>query len=136
MKTMKLEVVILAAGKGSRMNSSEPKVMHELGGSPLLEHVLLTAESLPCDKIHIVLGHGSEKVQEYLSQRKASIRTNIVYQDQQLGTGHAVQQTLDQIDPSNQPDLLLVLYGDVPLITAETLLATMPPVWYAAGPLM
>ena len=56
---MKLEVVILAAGKGSRMNSSEPKVMHELGGRPLLEHVLLTAESLPCDKIHIVLGHGS-----------------------------------------------------------------------------
>jgi bifunctional UDP-N-acetylglucosamine pyrophosphorylase/glucosamine-1-phosphate N-acetyltransferase len=119
---MKLEVVILAAGKGSRMSSSEPKVMHELGGRPLLEHVLLTAESLPCDKIHVVLGHGSEKVREYLSQRKTSICHNIVYQDRQLGTGHAVQQTLDQIDPSIQPDLFLVLYGDVPLITTETLL--------------
>ena len=84
---MKLEVVILAAGKGSRMSSSEPKVMHELGGRPMLEHVLLTAESLPCDKIHVVLGHGSEKVREYLSQRKTSICHNIVYQDRQLGTG-------------------------------------------------
>lgn len=119
---MKLEVVILAAGKGSRMNSLEPKVMHELGGRPLLEHVLLAAESLHCDKIHVVLGHGSEQVQEYLSRREKSTPICIVHQDQQLGTGHAVQQTLDQIDPSNQPDSLLVLYGDVPLITTETLL--------------
>lgn len=118
---MKLEIVVLAAGKGSRMNSSEPKVMHELAGSPLLEHVLVAAESLHSDKIHVVLGHGSEGVQSYLEQRTQSVPISIVHQEQQLGTGHAVQQTLDRIQLSEQPDLLLVLYGDVPLITTETL---------------
>ena len=118
---MKLEIVVLAAGKGSRMNSSEPKVMHELAGSPLLEHVLVAAESLHSDKIHVVLGHGSEGVQSYLEQRTQSVPISIVHQEQQFGTGHAVQKTLDRIQLSEQPALLLVLYGDVPLITTETL---------------
>lgn len=111
---MKLEVVILAAGQGTRMKSRLPKVLHTLGGKPLLEHVICTATALEPTAIHVVIGHGSEQVQQALAQYKI----NWVVQAQQLGTGHAVMQALPSISNAS---VVLVLYGDVPLIKLSTL---------------
>ena len=111
---MKLEIVILAAGQGTRMKSSLPKVLHQVAGKPLLEHVLLTAQRLRPVGLHVVIGHGCEQVQAALS----SYDVNWVLQEQQLGTGHAVMQALPAIEADS---LVLVLYGDVPLTSAETL---------------
>ena len=111
---MKLEIVILAAGQGTRMKSSLPKVLHPVAGKPLLEHVLLTAQQLQPQRVHVVTGHGSEEVQEAL----ASYEVDWVLQAEQLGTGHAVMQAMPGIAPDS---LVLVLYGDVPLTPAETL---------------
>lgn len=111
---MKLEVVILAAGQGTRMKSRLPKVLHTLGGKPLLEHVICTATALEPTAIHVVIGHGSEQVQQALAQYKI----NWVVQAQQLGTGHAVMQALPAISNAS---VVLVLYGDVPLIKLSTL---------------
>ncbi|NIO43100.1 MAG: UDP-N-acetylglucosamine diphosphorylase/glucosamine-1-phosphate N-acetyltransferase [Burkholderiales bacterium] len=108
-----LDVVILAAGKGTRMHSDIPKALHPLAGKPMLEHVLSTARSLTTHRIIVVCGHGSEPVQDRL---KAS-DVEFVHQHPQLGTGHAVQQTLPLLDANTT----LVLYGDVPLIGAATL---------------
>ncbi len=91
---MKLEVVILAAGQGTRMKSRLPKVLHTVGGKPLLEHVIRTAQALEPAAIHVVVGHGSEQVQQALAQ----YNINWVVQAQQLGTGHAVMQALPAID--------------------------------------
>lgn len=104
-----LHIVILAAGLGTRMVSSIPKVLHLLAGKPLLQHVIDTARRLQPAKLIVVCGHGSEKL-------KAAIPdTDIVwvYQATQSGTGHAVKCTLEEI----QEGITLVLYGDVPLIT-------------------
>ena len=109
---MKLDIVILAAGEGKRMHSTLPKVLHRVGGVPLLEHVIDSANALAPVACHVVVGHGSEQVRESLAQR----RINWVLQDQQLGTGHAVMQALPAID-----DDAMVLYGDVPLIGPDTL---------------
>jgi bifunctional UDP-N-acetylglucosamine pyrophosphorylase/glucosamine-1-phosphate N-acetyltransferase len=111
---MKLEVVILAAGQGTRMKSRLPKVLHQIAGKPLLEHVLLTAQRLEPVAIHVVIGHGCEQVEAAL----ASYEVNWVLQERQLGTGHAVTQALPGIAPDS---LVLVLYGDVPLTSADTL---------------
>jgi bifunctional UDP-N-acetylglucosamine pyrophosphorylase/glucosamine-1-phosphate N-acetyltransferase len=111
---MKLEVVILAAGQGTRMKSRRPKVLHTVGGKPLLEHVICTAKSLEPTAIHVVIGHGSEQVQQALAQ----YNINWVVQAQQLGTGHAVMQALPSISDAS---VVLVLYGDVPLIQQSTL---------------
>jgi bifunctional UDP-N-acetylglucosamine pyrophosphorylase/glucosamine-1-phosphate N-acetyltransferase len=111
---MKLEVVILAAGQGTRMKSRLPKVLHTVGGKPLLEHVIRTAMALEPTAIHVVIGHGSEQVQQALAQYKI----NWVVQAQQLGTGHAVMQALPAISDAS---VVLVLYGDVPLIQLPTL---------------
>ena len=111
---MKLEVVILAAGQGTRMQSRLPKVLHTVGGKPLLEHVVRTAQALDPCAIHVVIGHGSEQVQQALSQFKL----NWVIQAQQLGTGHAVMQALPAIASDS---VVLVLYGDVPLTQLSTL---------------
>ena len=111
---MKLEIVILAAGQGTRMKSSLPKVLHPVAGRPLLEHVLLTARSLEPVAIHVVTGHGSQQVQDAL----CAYEVTWVLQEQQLGTGHAVLQALPAIAPDS---LVLVLYGDVPLTSADTL---------------
>ncbi len=111
---MKLSVIILAAGQGTRMNSAVPKVMHELAGKPLLEHVYLRSLELGATDIHIVYGHGGEHLHEYCSQ----FDVEWVLQDQQLGTAHAVQQASPHIPDDH---VVLILYGDVPLIRSETL---------------
>lgn len=109
-----LEVVILAAGKGSRMKSKTPKVLHELAGKPLLGHVLDATQSLQPQAIHIVVGHGKDEVMAAY----ADWSINWVEQEQQLGTGHAVQQVLPHIDAEAD---VLILTADVPLIRSTTL---------------
>lgn len=110
----RVEVVVLAAGKGTRMYSDLPKVLHPLAGKPLLQHVIDTARALNPRAIHIVYGYGGERVPQTL----AAPDLNWVLQAQQLGTGHAVQQAAPQL---NDDAIALVLYGDVPLTRAETL---------------
>ncbi len=109
-----LHSVILAAGKGTRMNSKLPKVLQPLAGKPLLGHVLDTAKSLD-STVHVVYGHGADAVQSAFSQEDI----NWVLQAEQNGTGHAVQVAMPSI--KNDQDMLVVLYGDVPLIQKETL---------------
>lgn len=109
-----LNVVILAAGKGTRMYSAKPKVLHALAGKPLLQHVLDCAISLQPQKICVVYGHGGESVPQAMRQYAAQF----VIQEPQLGTGHAVQQAMPSLADDSQT---LVLYGDVPLIQAKTL---------------
>ena len=111
---MSLSVVILAAGKGNRMHSSLPKVMHTLAGKSLLEHVFLAASMLPDHEIYVVYGHEGDK----LRQSHAALDVRWVEQARQLGTGHAIVQVIEAI-PAD--DHVLVLYGDVPLITVQTL---------------
>jgi bifunctional UDP-N-acetylglucosamine pyrophosphorylase/glucosamine-1-phosphate N-acetyltransferase len=111
---MALSIIILAAGQGTRMRSALPKVLHHLAGKPLLEHVIDAAESLGAGQIQVVYGHGGEQVRQQLAARQVSW----VEQAPQLGTGHAVAQALPGIADSDQ---VLVLYGDVPLIDANTL---------------
>ena len=110
-----LNIVILAAGKGKRMHSDKPKVLHALAGRPLLQHVLETATQLaPGKNTCVVYGHGGEAVPLALAQ----YGTGFVLQEPQLGTGHAVQQALPHLQDGS---LTLVLYGDVPLIQRATL---------------
>ena len=109
-----LEVIILAAGKGTRMRSAIPKVLHKLAGKPLLEHVVATARNLSPTKIHVVVGHGSEQVSAAVSGDDVTCHK----QQNQLGTGHAVAQALPQCDPAST---VLILFGDVPLMSAKTL---------------
>lgn len=111
---MQLEVIILAAGQGSRMQSNLPKVLHPLAGTPLVGHVINTAKQLKAAAIHLIIGHGAETVKTQLAAEKV----NFVYQAEQLGTGHAVQQAMPYIKENS---LVLILYGDVPLIQANTL---------------
>ena len=109
-----LEVIILAAGQGSRMQSSLPKVLHTLAGQPLVAHVLQTARALRAERIHVVVGHGAEAVEATVSAPDVQCHL----QAEQLGTGHAVQQAIGACDPAST---VLVLFGDVPLITNEAL---------------
>ena len=111
---MKLGVVILAAGKGTRMRSALPKVLHPLAGRPLLRHVLDAAEALGAARIGVVFGHGGEQVPSAL----ADVDCAWVEQSERLGTAHAVQQAMPVMA---EMDRVLVLYGDIPLIEAETL---------------
>ena len=111
---MPLSIVILAAGQGKRMKSDLPKVLQPLAGRPLLSHVLDCARALQADTIHVVYGHGGERVREALPDE--DIRW--VLQDEQLGTGHAVAQAAPAIPDDHT---VLVLYGDVPLTRAGTL---------------
>jgi bifunctional UDP-N-acetylglucosamine pyrophosphorylase/glucosamine-1-phosphate N-acetyltransferase len=111
---MALSIVILAAGQGKRMKSDLPKVLQPLAGRPLLTHVIDCARSLGARAIHVVYGHGGEQVRALLATEGVSC----VLQAEQLGTGHAVQQAMPDIADD---DLVLVLYGDVPLIRRETL---------------
>lgn len=112
-----LHSVILAAGQGTRMKSARPKVLHAVGGKPMLGHVLDAARGLGSSACHVVHGHGAEAVRAAFAQA-SDVRW--VLQAEQLGTGHAVQQALPDL-----PDdaLAVVLYGDVPLITPATLKA-------------
>lgn len=109
-----LEVIVLAAGKGTRMRSEMPKVLHQVGGQPLLQHVLDAARSLSPDNIHVVVGHGQDQV----ARAFAGQPINWVEQVEQNGTGHAVQQALPHV--AEGADVLL-LTADVPLISFDTL---------------
>ena len=111
---MPLSIVILAAGQGKRMRSDLPKVLQPLAGRPLLKHVIDVAQSLDPADVRVVFGHGGDRVREALAGEKVSW----VLQAEQLGTGHAVLQAAPDIPPDN---LVLVLYGDVPLIRRSTL---------------
>ena len=110
---MSLSVVILAAGKGSRMNSNKPKVLQTLAAKTLIKHVVDTVEKLKADNIIVVTGHLKEQVESELS----SYKITYVHQTEQLGTGHAVLQALPYLEDQK----VLILYGDVPLISAEVL---------------
>ena len=108
-----LEIVILAAGKGTRMNSSIPKVLHSLGGKPIIEHVLDTARSLKPKKIHLVLN--KEIKNEFVHLKN---KINLIIQKKQLGTGDAVNVAIKSFQKNSN---ILVLYGDVPLTHSSTL---------------
>ncbi|EXF91714.1 bifunctional N-acetylglucosamine-1-phosphate uridyltransferase/glucosamine-1-phosphate acetyltransferase [Pseudomonas fluorescens HK44] len=110
---MSLEIVILAAGQGTRMRSALPKVLHPVAGNSMLGHVIHSARQLDPQRIHVVIGHGADAVRE----RLAADDLNFVLQDKQLGTGHAVAQAV----PFITADTVLILYGDVPLIEVPTL---------------
>lgn len=112
----KLAVIILAAGKGKRMRSHLPKVLHPLANKPLLAHVIDLAKGLNPERIIIVIGHGAEKVRDKFS-RDYDIK--FVEQKEQLGTGHAVQQTEETL--KNYNGSLLILSGDVPLLKIDTI---------------
>ncbi|WP_386688834.1 bifunctional UDP-N-acetylglucosamine diphosphorylase/glucosamine-1-phosphate N-acetyltransferase GlmU [Lonepinella sp. MS14437] len=110
----KLSVVILAAGKGTRMYSDLPKVLHKVAGKPMVKHVIDTAKQLNAEQIHLIYGHGAD----LLKQRLADEPVNWIFQAEQLGTGHAMQQAAPFF---NDDENILMLYGDAPLITQETL---------------
>ena len=111
---MSLTVVILAAGQGTRMKSARPKVIHELAGKPILQHVVDRARELDPSQIIVVIGHGSEQVRAAMTDSDL----DFVEQREQLGTGHALLQCLDKIEEGND---VLVLVGDCPLIRTGTL---------------
>ena len=110
---MALDIVIMAAGKGTRMKSDRPKVLHPLAGRPLLQHVLQTAAALGADGIVVITGHGADEVEAAVS----APRLSFVRQLPQLGTGHAVQQAAPRLHAEGTT---LILNGDVPLIEAAT----------------
>ncbi len=114
MSNSSLSVVILAAGKGTRMYSDLPKVLHPLAGKPMVQHVIDTALKLGAQNVHLVYGHGGDLLKEKLSDQPL----NWVLQAEQLGTGHAMQQAAPHF--SDDEDVLM-LYGDVPLISGDTL---------------
>jgi bifunctional UDP-N-acetylglucosamine pyrophosphorylase / glucosamine-1-phosphate N-acetyltransferase len=120
---MALNVVILAAGKGTRMRSDLPKVLHPIAHKSMVQHVIDTAHALGSDAIQLVYGYGGDKLKEVLGEQTL----NWVLQAEQLGTGHAVAQATSKIADD---DTVLILYGDVPLIqesTLQSLLAARPP---------
>ena len=119
--TAALHIVILAAGQGTRMKSERPKVLHPIGGKPMLAHVIGCARELGAEMIHVVHGHGAEQVRAW-AQNSGIEADDLrwVLQSEQLGTGHAVQQAMPEVPADAR---VLVLYGDVPLIRPQTLQA-------------
>lgn len=118
---MTLFPIILAAGQGTRMRSSTPKVLHTIGGKPMLQHVIESCQELDVDKIAIIYGHGGEQVQQVINT--ANITNNAetlvwIQQKEQKGTGHAVAQAESYIDDEA---VVIIAYGDVPLIKTEVL---------------
>ncbi|WP_158175057.1 bifunctional UDP-N-acetylglucosamine diphosphorylase/glucosamine-1-phosphate N-acetyltransferase GlmU [Grimontia hollisae] len=111
---MNFSAVILAAGKGTRMYSNLPKVLHTLAGKPMVKHVIDTCSSLGAKRLHLVYGHGGEAMKAALADEPV----NWVLQAEQLGTGHAVNQAAPEFADDEQ---VLVLYGDVPLISEQTI---------------
>ena len=108
---MVTDIVVLAAGQGTRMGSNKPKVLHTIAGKPMVQHVIDQAKKLTDTRIHLVIGHGADQVKEALAHETI----NFVYQSEQLGTGHAVAQALPYLTENSQ---VLILYGDVPLTPA------------------
>jgi len=113
---MAFSVVVLAAGKGTRMKSALPKVLHKVGGVPMVQRIINTVKSLGADNIHLVYGHGGEQLQATIQEDSVTW----CLQAEQLGTGHAVQQAAPNI---NDNEDVLILVGDAPLIRKETLSA-------------
>ncbi|HEX6888878.1 MAG TPA: bifunctional UDP-N-acetylglucosamine diphosphorylase/glucosamine-1-phosphate N-acetyltransferase GlmU [Candidatus Nanopelagicales bacterium] len=113
-------VIILAAGEGKRMRSATPKVLHELGGRTLVGHAVAAAQALAADRLVVVVGHGRQAVTAHLAEVAPAAR--IAVQDQQLGTGHAVQRALPEAGDIST-GTVVVTYGDVPLLTGATLQA-------------
>jgi bifunctional UDP-N-acetylglucosamine pyrophosphorylase/glucosamine-1-phosphate N-acetyltransferase len=111
---MALNIVIMAAGKGTRMKSALPKVLHRVGGTSLLQHVLNTCAALHAARTVVITGHGADEVEA----RSRGDRLQFVRQMPQLGTGHAIQQAVPALDDA--ADTTLILNGDVPLIRSET----------------
>src|SRR5690554_912794 len=111
---MSLSVVVLAAGKGTRMRSALPKVLHPIAHKPMVQHVIDTARTLAPSHVHVIYGHGGDVLMDKL----AGQTLNFVEQAQQLGTGHAVQQVVPHVGNN---ETVLILYGDVPLTRTETL---------------
>ena len=111
---MPLSIIILAAGQGKRMKSARAKVIHPIAGKPMLQHVVDTSKALNPDQIIVVVGHQSGHVREAMAGQELSF----VEQAEQKGTGHAVQQCLNELHEGND---VLVLYGDVPLISVATI---------------
>lgn len=109
-----LDVVILAAGKGSRMRSNKSKVLHEVAGTAMIHHVLQTAQSLANSRLHLVVGHQGDSVIEHCQ----SFASNVVWQNNPKGTGDAVRRVAPHLAPTGTT---LTLYGDVPLIKKSTL---------------
>lgn len=118
--TSPLSVIILAAGKGTRMQSAKPKVLQTLAGKSLLAHVLDTCHQLTADETIIVHGFGGEQVKAEITTQYAQSALTWVAQTEQLGTGHAVKVTLSDLPKDGQS---LILYGDVPLVSCQTLTA-------------
>ena len=117
---MSLEVIILAAGQGTRMRSALPKVLHQMGGKSMLHHVIKTAMQLDPRGIHVVTGYGSEQVREHISGLADidSDKINWCFQAEQNGTGHAVAQAIPAVDTESN---CLILFGDVPLVDEDSL---------------
>ena len=111
---MPLSIIILAAGQGVRMKSSQPKVLHALAGKPMFQHVVDTSLALEPEQIIVVVGHQSDQVRSLVHDQGLEF----VEQSDQLGTGHAVAQCLPSLNKGND---VLVLYGDVPLISINTI---------------
>lgn len=111
---MGFSVVILAAGKGTRMKSTLPKVLHPIGGVPMVQRIIDTVNQLGADNIHLIYGHGGEQLQSALQHNQL----NWCLQAEQLGTGHAVQQAVEDIKDDED---VLILVGDAPLIKQSTL---------------
>jgi bifunctional UDP-N-acetylglucosamine pyrophosphorylase/glucosamine-1-phosphate N-acetyltransferase len=122
-KNAALHCIVLAAGQGTRMKSALPKVLHPVGGRPMLAHVLSAAEALDAAAIHVVHGHGGEQVRAWCERDGVGAgKLSWAHQAEQMGTAHAVQQAMPQV-----PDdaVVLVMYGDVPLIAPGTLQALL-----------
>jgi bifunctional UDP-N-acetylglucosamine pyrophosphorylase/glucosamine-1-phosphate N-acetyltransferase len=117
-----LNIVILAAGQGKRMQSNLPKVLHPIAGRAMLSHVLDAAESLGAQGIAVVVGHGAEQVQKAYAEHPG---LQFALQQPQLGTGHAVLQAVPLLKEDGDHDVTIVLYGDVPLVQPETLRALL-----------
>lgn len=117
MTTRPAAVVVLAAGEGTRMRSTTPKVLHEISGRSLVGHAVFAAQELKPDQLTIVIGHGRDQVAAHLGDVAPDVTT--VVQEQQLGTGHAVSVALDHLP--ERDGVVVVTYGDVPLLTGATL---------------
>ena len=117
---MALEIIILAAGKGKRMHSALPKVLHKVANKPMLQHVIETANALSPKSINVVVGHMGQMVEQMLDTLPEDLKKliKVVYQNEQLGTGHAVNCAMPNIDEQSD---VLVLYGDTPLTPVDLL---------------
>jgi bifunctional UDP-N-acetylglucosamine pyrophosphorylase/glucosamine-1-phosphate N-acetyltransferase len=126
-KPMDIQAIILAAGKGSRMHSDYPKVLHSLAEKPLINHVLDTCEKVGVNRANVVLGYGASQVKNHLRASSLTIPLSFSLQKEQLGTGDAVKTALHSMDDHNvdEHSISLILYGDVPLIHHKSLKALL-----------